>query len=1167
MKKFLLFVMAAIAMVATSCTKEQTTTSVPLGEEVTVTFTADLGAIESRAIADGQKVNEVAWAIYLEGAAEPLADLKGVLPINNKQGVLEVRLVTGKSYDLAFFAYSTENAASEQVNGVNPTPSYYAVDWNTKSITVEYPDGQIANDTDKRDCFWHVEKGLKVEGPVNKTFTLHRPLAQLNFGVTAEDTLAAQTAGLVVGESKIKASTYAGFNMFTGECFDQETVEYTFAQNIVPDQALTVQGTNYTYIGTVYLLVNDKMLQDVAITIYNESDSKEINTLEYSNVPMQRNYRTNILGALLTNPVKFNIIVDEAFEEPDYVAKHWDGTTKEITPDAEGVYNVTCPEELAWIAEQVNSGANNFEGKTIVIPEENEALDLNGLNNYVWTPIGTAKNPFRGSFDGNNVLIRNVVIKTPECAGLFGKVIGAGITNVNIDGITIEANHYAGAVAGYAYSNITYCTVKNFNILVTPNEVVTREAAYDNGDKVGGIVGYVGENRGEGYTINNNTVDGGTITGYRDIGGIAGAAYVKECKNNKVYSTTITVDQETNFYGKKPIYTEKFVGRVLGGTLGTNFSGTSLKFEYHPADLEWRTVKEVVAYKSGAAMTVQGWVVAACDKSFVITDETGELLFVYNPKTAAKVGATVRVKGTAGTWGDSNLIQVDKNSTVTTLEQTVEVTYPQTEVWTKEQIDAYAAKNTRTYVKIKGTLNINGTHYNIDLNDAKVDGSLIYPNNDIKPNITALNGKTVIAEGYAVYTKSGYMNIVATKVEEYKVATEWGVVGDHNNWGATPDITMWTADNNLMFAKGVELQAGKKFKIRANNEWNDAKNWGMSTPQIVCSNMKLPVIVGAGSQDMTVLENGTYDIYFDLEHETVYLMEAGKSIDTAAEYERYEVPQYDDKEWRLVGGFNDWNPNDDTYLMNLTEDNKWAVITTEFTADTELKFAADGGWNFNFGNGVTVELGVEYPGYQSGQNIKVPAGKYIISLSMCDGRFIFKDGNIVETEGGRDDFSKLATNSSYQTGKTADGWNYVNCAVLGGGSKDSNPTFKSLIGTDTKARALCMNGKTSAKGTITSPVINTGCHTLSFDYGYPFSEGKGIDFNVEIVQNGATVQKYTIKNASAKKLNKYSWSQEIKVTGDFQIKFTNNSPSANSSQNKDRYAIFNVVWTGYGPAK
>ncbi|MBQ5692714.1 MAG: hypothetical protein IIV72_04615 [Alistipes sp.] len=1103
MKKFLLFVMAAIAMVATSCTKEQTTTSVPLGEEVTVTFTADLGAIESRAIADGQKVNEVAWAIYLEGAAEPLADLKGVLPINNKQGVLEVRLVTGKSYDLAFFAYSTEQAASEQVNGVNPTPSYYAVDWNTKSITVEYPDGQIANDTDKRDCFWHVEKGLKVEGPVNKTFTLHRPLAQLNFGVTAEDTLAAQTAGLVVGESKIKASTYAGFNMFTGECFDQETVEYTFAQNTVPDQALTVQGTNYTYIGTVYLLVNDKMLQDVAITIYNESDSKEINTLEYSNVPMQRNYRTNILGALLTNPVKFNIIVDEAFEEPDYVAKHWDGTTKEITPDAEGVYNVTCPEELAWIAEQVNSGANNFEGKAIVIPEENEALDLNGLNNYVWTPIGTAKNPFRGSFDGNNVLIRNVVIKTPECAGLFGKVIGAGITNVNIDGITIEANHYAGAVAGYAYSNITYCTVKNFNILVTPNEVVTREAAYDNGDKVGGIVGYVGENRGEGYTINNNVVDGGTITGYRDLGGIAGAAYVKECKTNRVTNTTITVDQETNFYGKKPIYTEKFVGRVLGGTLGTNTSTTTLKFEYHPADLEWRTVKEVVAYKSNADVFVQGWVVAACDKSFVISDETGELLFVYNPKTASKVGAIVRVTGRAGTYGDSNLIQVNKNSTVTTLEQTVEVTYPQTEVWTKEQIDAYAAKNTRTFVKIKGALNISGTHYNIELNDAKVDGSLIYPNNDIKPSITALNGKTVIAEGYAVYTKSGYMNIVATKVEEYKVATEWGVVGDHNNWGATPDITMYTADNNLMFAKGVELQAGKKFKIRANNEWNDAKNWGMSTAQVVYSNMKLPVIVGAGSQDMTVLENGTYDIYFDLENKTVYLMEAGKSIDSAAEYERYEVPQYDDREWRLVGAFNDWNPNDDNYLMNLTEDNKWAVITTEFTADTDLKFAADGGWNFNFGNGVTVELGVEYPGYQRGQNIKVPAGKYKISLSMCDGRFKFE---VPVVEVTKDiSFANKAQRTTFNTTKQV--WEQNGITV----TNDKAASTSNVADYANPLRCYkSSNVKIEAPGKILSIVID--CSGLEAKYIDPWGTNKN---KIVTITLDGTSNSYTFTKLSA----------------------------------------------------
>ena len=177
MKKFFLLMMTAATMLfASSCSKEQISTSIPVGEQVTVTLTADLGAIGSRAIADGLNVNEVAWAIYVEGADTPLDDLQGVLPINNKQGTLEVRLVTGKSYDIALFAYSTKNPATAQtltIDGAETDPSYYSVDWNNKQVSVLYPDGTIANDTDKRDCFWHVEKSLKVTAPVNKTFTLH----------------------------------------------------------------------------------------------------------------------------------------------------------------------------------------------------------------------------------------------------------------------------------------------------------------------------------------------------------------------------------------------------------------------------------------------------------------------------------------------------------------------------------------------------------------------------------------------------------------------------------------------------------------------------------------------------------------------------------------------------------------------------------------------------------------------------------------------------------------------------------------------------------------------------------------------------------------------------------------------------------------------------------
>ena len=163
-------------------------------------------------------------------------------------------------------------------------------------------------------------------------------------------------------------------------------------------------------------------------------------------------------------------------------------------------------------------------------------------------------------------------------------------------------------------------------------------------------------------------------------------------------------------------------------------------------------------------------------------------------------------------------------------------------------------------------------------------------------------------------------------------------------------------------------------------------------------------------------------------------------------------------------------------------------------------------------------------------------------------------------EGGSDDFNTITnTNTSYVTGKTTAGWNYKNCAIFKGGTSDSSPAFK-MIG-DASNRALCMNGKTSAVGSITSPTLTTGCGTLTFNYGLPFGDTK-IKFRVDIMQDGAVVKTFTIDNASASKLTKYSHEEVINVAGDFQIVFTNLSPS-NSTSNKDRTAIWDVEWTGY----
>ena len=305
-----------------SCAKEQVS-DVQVGQEVEVTFAADLGgALGSRAIADGTTVDEVAWAIYEDGATKPLDSLQGTLVLVDKKATLNVRLVTGKTYDVAFFAYKANAAAEDS----DVDPKHYTVNWDGQTVTMDTAN-TVAND-EERDCFWYVEHNLYIDGPINKTFTLTRPLAQLNLGVAAEDVVNAKNAGYSVSASEIVVDTYATFNLFDGKVSDpiQKAVKFVKSDSPVAATAPEIlkvkdDATDYNYLATTYILVNEKITSEVSVTLWDQ-DGNEFNTLNYSYVPLQRNYRTNILGNLLTNPAVFTIIVDERFNEPDDIVFH-----------------------------------------------------------------------------------------------------------------------------------------------------------------------------------------------------------------------------------------------------------------------------------------------------------------------------------------------------------------------------------------------------------------------------------------------------------------------------------------------------------------------------------------------------------------------------------------------------------------------------------------------------------------------------------------------------------------------------------------------------------------------------------------------------------------------------------------------------------------------------
>ena len=102
----------------------------------------------------------------------------------------------------------------------------------------------------------------------------------------------------------------------------------------------------------------------------------------------------------------------------------------------------------------------------------------------------------------------------------------------------------------------------------------------------------------------------------------------------------------------------------------------------------------------------------------------------------------------------------------------------------------------------------------------------------------------------------------------------WGICGTLTDWSS--DITM-AADGAFFSAKGVTFKADDMFKIRKVGEWNDAFNYGASTKGYKLPlNTEYKLTLGSGSQDMAVPAAGTYDVYFSLAAEKVWLMEAGK---------------------------------------------------------------------------------------------------------------------------------------------------------------------------------------------------------------------------------------------------------------------------------------------------
>ena len=541
------------AVMLTSCSNEDVMAPSSGGN---VSFTAQLpSGINTRSYADGTTATKLTYALYDEDNNH-VPSLDGTATFNGLKSTINLNLVTGKTYTIVFWADAPDN-------------SYYTFD--TEKGTVSVSDKGNSQD-EKRDAFF-AHFTFTVNGSMSEKITLTRPFAQINIGTSDYTDFTA--SGESVTESGMVVKAYSALNLLSGNV-EGDMNEYTFSNAGLPADSETFpykkEGVTYKYLTMNYILIGeDKETVDVTWT----SDNASRPSVTFYSVPVQRNYRTNIFGALLTNPAEYDVEIKPGYDgsvDLDQNAIIADGVYYNET---DKTYSLTSKSGLDWLVEQVNgktrSGGNSFEGYTVKLLSD---IDLAGVK---WTPLGNvSKIAFEGVFDGCGSTISNMTVDDDDASGFFRNAYH--VKNLNFKNATVTGHYKAGVVSGDGLcSHIENCHVDGGTITVTP--IKNASGVMDDGNNVGGITGYLSAET-EAY-VKDCSVKNMTITAYRKVGGIIGAVNRDEnvtadklvVRNNVVENVKIIANMTTLNYDGAP--RDPDAGEVIGavvrqGTIDNN---------------------------------------------------------------------------------------------------------------------------------------------------------------------------------------------------------------------------------------------------------------------------------------------------------------------------------------------------------------------------------------------------------------------------------------------------------------------------------------------------------------------------------------------------------------------------------------------------------------------
>lgn len=424
--KFLAITAAASALLLSACQRNELGGGSLSGEEVTVGISAmmplDGGAVvkSDAEPGDASEINRCIMQVYLAddtdlSNATKVGEPKTVEVTDRKASFGSLQLVAGHTYRLVLWA----DCATKTSGTDGATASFSDLYYNTGNYPeVSFKESvEYAGNDDSRDAFF-ASYELKVDGPSNRTVELHRPFGQLN--IITSDYSVVETSFLALVPEMVSltfSKVPQGINLLTGtltETFIKPLTGVSVDVAAVTEPA-AASGSKQLSFDYIFAPEGEEYSIPEITMSFDDADGKEVaSDYKFVNLPVQRNYRTNVTGALLTDRTGIDI----------EVVPNFDGQHNEDVPDAKVVAldedtrlsSVMTEEELLQYTSLKINGIMKEEDFEFISPAVHvfswpdkpapgeyhlETLDLSDAEITVMYPIGDEG---RSSRNPNNVL-------------------------------------------------------------------------------------------------------------------------------------------------------------------------------------------------------------------------------------------------------------------------------------------------------------------------------------------------------------------------------------------------------------------------------------------------------------------------------------------------------------------------------------------------------------------------------------------------------------------------------------------------------------------------------------------------------------------------------------------------------------------------------------------